>query len=444
MDPLIARALTTDAGDAALAVAGDMADPDSLAAAERMRRQFPAELSAAALTQIGLRRRARVKVGARADSMLWTPDGVEQATRGEVSAWRARRMTDAGVTRVVDIGCGCGADALAFIDAGLAVSAVEIDEATAILARFNLARAAQAAGASVEVICGDGVELVDELTRAPDRVDGSVGDRPCVFLDPARRNARGRSWRVADLRPSWQFVAGQLSAGHACCVKLGPGFPTELLPDDVQALWVSESGDLVECSLWHLPGAGQAAMQLTGAPGSGWIPGRGAVLLPQQTMVSAEPGSAELPVAAPGRYLYEPDPAVSRSGVVAAIAAAPPISGEPPSGEPASRSSGGRLWRLAPGVGYLSSDELLNTDLARAFEVVEELDPDVSSLRRWVHEHRIGTLEIKKRAVDIDPAALRRRLRPKGGKSATLVITPTISGVRALHVERVPRSWVVG
>lgn len=53
-----------------------------------------------------------------------------------------------------------------------------------------------------------------------------------------------------------------------------------------------------------------------------------------------------------------------------------------------------------------------------------------------MRERGIGVLEIKKRGVDADPAALRRRLRPAGPNSATLILTPTASGAQALVARR--------
>ncbi|MDN5962342.1 MAG: methyltransferase domain-containing protein, partial [Propionibacterium sp.] len=141
MDLHTAQLLTSPEGERALTLATGLPDPDSLGAGERMRREFAPELAAAALSQMGLRRRARAKLGPRADLLLWTSDGVEQATRASVSAWRARRLVSAGITTVLDIGCGAGADALAFLDAGLSVTGVEIDPATALLARHNLSTA---------------------------------------------------------------------------------------------------------------------------------------------------------------------------------------------------------------------------------------------------------------------------------------------------------------
>ncbi len=65
------------------------------------------------------------------------------------------------------------------------------------------------------------------------------------------------------------------------------------------------------------------------------------------------------------------------------------------------------------------------------------MDAGEKTLRAWVRAHDIGALEIKKRGVDLDPAELRRRLKPKGRVAATLVIGRTPGGARAWHVERV-------
>ena len=47
-------------------------------------------------------------------TLFFTRDGLEQASRPEVADHHAARFAAAGVRRVVDLGCGIGADALAF------------------------------------------------------------------------------------------------------------------------------------------------------------------------------------------------------------------------------------------------------------------------------------------------------------------------------------------
>jgi 16S rRNA G1207 methylase RsmC len=104
-----------------LAAAMAEPDPGALAAGTRLRRLAQPEQAAAALQQAALRRQAVDKFGPAAAAMFFTRDGLEQATRLVVADQHARRFVAAGVRRVVDLGCGIGADALAFARAGLAV-----------------------------------------------------------------------------------------------------------------------------------------------------------------------------------------------------------------------------------------------------------------------------------------------------------------------------------
>jgi hypothetical protein len=358
-------------------------DPDSLATADRWRRDLPPQQAAAVLGQVSLRRSAVHKLGDVAHSLFLTRAGLEQATRPAVSRWRAERLVAAGAGEVWDLGCGLGLDALTLRDGGLAVTAVEKDPVTATFAAANLRTA--------RVLVRDVTELSDEVPPAA-----------AVFLDPARRTTRGRSWDVADLSPSWQVVASYLDGSRMACVKLGPGVPYRVLPDQAEAVWVSERGDLVEAALWA---------------GAGSVGGRrSALLLPGGAALEA---TSDTPEVGPVRsWLYEPDPAVIRAGALGALAA----------------DLGATA--VAPGIAYLTADHHRSTPYATAFEVLDRLPYRERDLRAWVKGAQVGSLEIKKRGLDVDPAALRRRLAPKGAGSATLVLTPTVSGAAALVVRR--------
>ena len=384
MDADLARWLVAADAVEALAEAASQPDPGSMAAATALRRTWTPAQAAAVLTQAELRRRGAAKFGEAAGRLFFTRDALEQATRSDVAQWRAERLRNAGATQVVDLGCGIGADALAFAAAGLDVVAVEFDPATAVLAAANLGNAGR-------VVCGDAVEVAGDL----------LADGAAVFADPARRTAAGRSWRVADLTPPWDFVTGLLD-GRLGCIKAAPGLPSNVIPEGAATIWVSHVGDLVEASLWSGP----------------WRPGsRTAVLLPSgQALAAGE--RRDPPVGRLGRYLYEPDPAVIRAGALAALADI--------------------LDARSPqaGIAYLFADALRETTFATAFEVLQELPFDERGLRRWVHEHGVGALEIKVRGIDVDPAALRRRLKPAGKGSATLVLTPTAAGARVLVARR--------
>ncbi len=409
-----ARLLSRQGADA-LRMAAQLGDPTSLQAATALRKHFDAELAAAALSQTSLRARAAKKFGDRAASMLFTSDALEQATRPAVARWRAQRLLDAGVDRVIDLGCGIGADAIGFASAGLGVTAVERDETTAAYARHNLTVLdQQGTAARSEVVCGDATTLLHDLLAGHD-------SRTAVFCDPARRTERGRTWRVEQFTPEWKFVLGLLQLQqHPAVVKLGPGVPKELIPGNVETCWVSDHGAVVEAGLWRL---------VNGADGAvGNKTRRAAHLLPGGHHLADTDQRKPLHVGGVGAHLLEPDGAIIRAGLFPQLAAV----------------LDGDCWLLDPQLAYLSSEQPGPSVLVTSFRVNEVLDPSEKSLRAWVRERDIGVLEIKKRGVDVDPAVLRRRLKPTGTQSATLILTRTPDGVRAIVGTRVLPEPAIG
>jgi THUMP domain-like len=361
-------------------------DPESLAAVSRLRARYGPELAAAALTQVSLRRQAKAKFGEAAAQMFFTRAGLEQATRPEVADHHAGRFLQAGVRRVIDLGCGIGSDSMAFARAGLEVVPVEVDPQTAAVAQANLAGA-------TEVICADANEVAEQL------ITPQMG----AFCDPARRNDHGRVWRVEDFEPRLSTVTQLLDGARAAGVKLGPALPRSLIQEAVEAEWITHRGETVEVGLWSGPGA---------TPGL-----RSALIMPNARLIAT--AAPPLPVRDLGSYLYEPAGAVIRAGAIAEL--------------------GTRLGAglLDPGVAYLTNDRLCSTPFAAAFEVRQRLPFHLKALRGWVQEAQIGVLEIKKRGIDVDPAELRRRLRLSGSNSATIVISRTPSGAIAAVVLRV-------
>ncbi|GLZ76537.1 methyltransferase [Actinorhabdospora filicis] len=373
--------LRTPEGAALLAAATELAerDPARAAVALRAHTADPA-LASAALNQATLRLAARAKFGADARLMFFTRDGLEQATRPAVAARRAARLARTA-SRVADLCCGIGTEAIALARAGLSVVAVDADAATAAIARMN-AEALGLAGL-IEVRHEDA--LVTDLTGCD-----------AVFADPARRDARGR--RVFDPEGYGPPLSALVArAGEVPCavIKVGPGIPHEAIPSKaeaglVEAEWVSIDGDVVEAALW----LGTAAR----------VPFRATVMRDGEVRELTGEGEPA-PVGPPGRYLYEPDGAVLRTYLVSELA----------------RDLDARLADAT--IGYLHADELRPTPFARAYRVGEPLAFNVKALRRELRERGVGRLTVKKRGADIDPDALRRQLKPEGPNAATLIVT---------------------
>jgi hypothetical protein len=371
------RWLLTDDGQRLLARATDVAGDDPLRAQTALRRTADAEQVAAALTQATLRRKAVAKFGEYAERMYFTPDGLEQATRLRVAEHRAARLVASSANTLIDLGCGIGGDLLAGARAGLTCAGVDLDPVRVAVAAANLA-ALDLPGA---------VTVADATTVDPSGFD-------VAFADPARRTGRGRSFDVDDWTPPWPFVERLLTRDS--CVKVAPGIPHGLVPEGVEAEWVSDHGEVKEAALW----SGRLA---TTARRATVIGDGGLATLTEDDAPPLGEGGVE--VRAVGGFLYEPDGAVIRAGLVTAVAA----------------GVGGGL--VDEHIAYVTSDESFRTPFARGYQVVDELPYREKALRAALRERGIGSLTIKKRGVDIVPEELRKRLALVGDDEATIVLT---------------------
>lgn len=350
-----------------------------------------ADLVAAAMTQARLRDKATAKFGEFAASMLFTQAGLEQATRLSIAALHAQRFVQAGVKHVADLGCGLGADSLAFASLDLTVTAVELDEATAACTTVNLMPFPHA-----KVIHGQAQDV------PLDDIDG-------VWLDPARRttNTSGTT-RLFDpeaFSPPLSFVEALADSGKAVGVKMGPGIPHEAIPQTAEAQWISVNGDVVEAGLYFnalaRPDIKRAALVINSH-------GRNEL----SSSVAYEPTAQNAPLGELEGFLYEPDGAIIRAGLVADLAT----------------KLGAHL--IDPHIAYFCSSEHLSTPFAKAFKIESIMPLHVKTLKAWVKSNGITVLDIKKRGVSVTPEELRKQLlagnknsNKRDGKKATLILT---------------------
>jgi hypothetical protein len=99
------------------------------------------------------------------------------------------------------------------------------------------------------------------------------------------------------------------------------------------------------------------------------------------------------------------------------------------------RSVGGRM--LDRSIAYFTADDAVTTPFATGFRVVEAFPFDEKLLKRELAARKVGTLEIKKRGMDVDPAQLRTKLSLRGSASATLILTRSGGKRVALLAERI-------
>lgn len=361
--------------------------------------------AAAVLTQARLRDRARGKLGPRADRLLLTAEGLEQATRADVADRHAQRLRATGARTVWDIGCGLGSDALALAEAGLRVLAVDRDPATARLAQANLR----------------GYDAAVVVTQA-ERL-GLTGDtaRIALWCDPARRlpgrgTASGGAVRVRDLEslsPAWSVVRELAGAAAAAGVKLAPGFAPTQIPTGVEAQWTSVDGVAVECCLWWGSAARTTARSAQVRTANGWE-----VLTDDADGDETDDGVQGEPGGGPGRWLVEPDPGVLAAGL------------------------GPRLARLVgagpldDAGGYLTAAAAVLTPFARCWEVVAELPWSLRAVRSWARSARVGRLTVKRRGPRFDVERWRRDLRLSGPEEAVVVVVDVAGRRRVLVLDR--------
>lgn len=342
--------------------------------AAQLRRQVTAAEAHAILETALLRQRAVDKFS-RAERMYFTRPALEQASAEIVSRYRARRYARAGVNVVVDLGCGIGGDALALAEHSRVIG-VDLDLVRLAMARENIAVYGRR----------DAFQPLQANLRelAPLPVDA-------FFADPARRDEHGRRlFSVYQYRPPLPQIERWRKPVRSGGVKISPAVSYAELPGGVEIEFISVAGEVREGVLWYGDLRSPAE--------------RRATLLPAGvTMTNGD--SAPVAVTSPQRYLYEPDGAVIRAGLVEQLAAQ--INAQ----------------KIDADIAYLTADRYHETAFARCFAVDDFFPFQLKRLRRYLRERQVGRLVIKKRGSPLDPDRLRRQLRLSGSEQRILFLT---------------------
>jgi len=120
-----------------------------------------------------------------------------------------------------------------------------------------------------------------------------------------------------------------------------------------------------------------------------------------------------------GRYVYEPDAAVLAANLTGTLA----------------READ--LAAIAPGAVYLTGDAMVRDPALAGFEVLDVMPFDVKRLKKTLRAGGFGRLEVKKRGVPHDPAAVARQLKVPGEFAATLLIARLAGPVVGIVARRV-------
>jgi hypothetical protein len=374
MDLATLNLLCAPSAIAVLAEAMALAPDEStfLSCANRLGKRHPPDLVRAALTTAMLRKGAKAKF-TRAESMFFTREALEQSSDERVAAHSARRF--AGLGLVGDFCCGIGGDAIALAGRG-PIIAVDVDPLRLAMAGRNLE--------AYELRQHAELVTADVLTMDLSPVAG-------LFVDPDRRPGGRRQLSVAACSPPLDSLRARLPRDLPLGVKLAPGVSLdELAPTEGEVEFVSLEGELKECLLWLGPLRGVA---------------RRATLLPGEHTLAAEAPAPPAPPRPVGAFLYDPDPAVVRSGLVADLAL--------------------RLgaWFIDPRIAYLSANERIDTPFARCFAVEVCMPFHLRRLRECLRQRGVGRVAVSRRGSAIEPDELIRRLKLSGSETRTVILT---------------------
>jgi hypothetical protein len=463
-----------------------------LALAERLRREYPASLVAAAMAQRELRLAAAAKFSRAAD-MLFTRAGYEQASSEAIACYRAGRLGNA--RRLADLCCGIGGDLIA-LAAASDVLAVDRDETHARLARHNAAVYGRAEHVTTVVadvrdvsLAGIDAVFIDPARRAgagtasagsasgngssgsstsrsgvsgrgasgssasgssasgrgaSGRGRGASGGTAAAAGDSA---GTGRRFRAGLSEPPLDWCAELTEKVPAVCVKAAPGLPEDLIPPGWEAEFIAEGRELKEAVLWSPalataspPGprgtrGSSARPRQSGAGPRGTAPRgtgpRGAAPRDsadsgeysagprRATVLAAAPvgcpprpatltgrGGDPVPLREPGEYLLDPNPAVTRAGLVEDLA----------------RDLDGAA-KIDPQIAFLTLDRPATTPFARTLRVLESAPWNEKQFAKRLHDLGIGAVDIRRRGLAGDVDQIRRRLKLAGKDRATVVIT---------------------
>lgn len=350
---------------------------------------FDPDLAAALTSQLELRDHAKKKFGDSARHMLFTRELLEQATRFQIALLHAHRFLQADIPKVADLGCGLGTESLALSTLGIEVVAVDRNPEAAACTAVNLREFPHSL-----VLHGD----IAQFNATDHGVRG-------LFLDPARRDARGRKMRPQDWSPSWNVLTDLVRGPLPLGAKLAPGIDHTLLPPAMHTQWLSVRGELTEASMWS------PELSPEGPGHSAAVIDDGGLHVLRGALHLAKTGPLDT-------YLFEADPAVIRSGLL---------------GHLCDELS---AHLLHPKIAYATASSISTTPFGRWFTVLDVTSLKVKAIKKALQKFDVGTVEVKKRGADIDPAVLQRQLSGAGKDHLVVFATRIGDQHRAIIASR--------
>ncbi|WP_437223472.1 THUMP-like domain-containing protein [Planctomicrobium sp. SH661] len=352
-----------------------------------LREQYDAALVRGAMLLSELRAKARQKFS-RADQMWFDRTGLEQSTAELIARHKAQRFTRTAEP-VYDLCCGIGSDSIALAAMGNQVTSVDLSPMSCLRTQLNAAVYGVAERITTQVASAERVKLQSAY----------------VHIDPDRRTGRQRAVKLEDYAPPLEFLQRLTEQTPGGGIKLSPAsnFGGKFGPCEIEL--ISLDGECKEATVWYGELSGPQAMR--------------ASILPAGYSIAGNPWELRPHVGRISRYVYDPDPAIVRAGLLDLLV----------------EESGFR--RLDASEEYLTSEELIDSPAAAPFEVLFNLPNNETEIRKTIRQGNWGEVEIKSRHVPTNADAMRKKMSLTGKGPVTLIIARVDGRTRALVCRRV-------
>lgn len=364
-----------------------------LAAQSRLRKTYSAELVRAAIALEEARSKGLSLLPHAAE--LWlTKVALQQSTAWQVATHKAKRFPQDKA--VHDLCSGIGADTAALLTRG-PVTSVDINPAMLKRCEWNIETWRRHSDISSAHAWTAAVADVQQ-TELPGKL---------LHIDPDRRVGRDRpAKRLEHYCPDLSWMQQITMSAASGALKLGPASNFIQKFPDCEIELISLNGECREATVWFGDLAGAHSYRATH--------------LPSGESVSADPLSAWCPLANEcGKYIFDPDPAVVRSGLLDRV------------GELHS------LHRLDKEDEYLTADNIPSTELVTAYSVEATLPNNLREAKKHLSRNAACDYEVKCRHLSVEANRIQKKLPRGTGEKRTLVFARIGGRARIVVAKRI-------
>ncbi|MDN3205214.1 class I SAM-dependent methyltransferase [Algoriphagus sediminis] len=354
----------------------------------------------AAVQQISARQKAKKKLPEWISNqeIIFPPTlNLEQSSSQATAEFKARGQSGG---KFIDLTGGFGVDCYYLGRKFKSAVYCEVNEELAEITSHNLNKLAPE---HFEVFTGNGLEYLEQSDETFD----------LIYLDPARRgHANQKLYKLSDCEPDlvshWDLIKSKASK---VLIKASPML-------DISKAWV-EIPDIQKVTIVSVKNEVKEVLLEADLTGKKSMEVLAVDLGESESSFSFRPKDEEnskVEFGEASNLLFEPLAAILKAGAFKVFG---------------SRYS---LKKLEPNSHFFTSGAIPENIPARVFEVLGEIKPSKSVLKKLFPE---GKVNIIARNYSIGPEAFKKKFRLKDGGIDYLIATKTLSGFKVFHCRRI-------